>query len=331
MTNCDHHEQAETSSTQRLLWALVVIVVFMVVEFIGGILSGSLALLADATHMLTDAFALTLAVSAQLFAARPADSKLHFGYRRAQVLAAFVNGVLMAVLLLWIVYEAVLRLFNPVEIQTSLMFWVAVAGLIANAIAFAIVHRRHEHNVNMRGAVLHIVGDFLGSAAAVIGALVIGATGWTQVDPILSLIVAVLIGISAFRLLKETGFILLEGAPEDIDITELANGLKQSSPLIRDVHKVQIWQITRDNPRLTLHACVENAGDAGAALAAAKEYLEQKYKIRQSTIQVEVGSDCPDMAASASRVEKGEPGQAEAGERAHQTTSGATNTPTLAT
>lgn len=295
MADCNHHSGEEHhGNTQRLLCALAVILIFMVVEVIGGILSGSLALLADAAHMLTDGFALALAVSAQFFAMRPADSKLHFGYRRAQVLAAFVNGVLMAVLLLWIVYEAIYRAFNPAPVEAGLMFWVAVAGFIANVVAFLILHRPNENNLNIRGALLHVVGDLLGSVAAIIAAIVIGLTSWTQIDPLLSLVVAGLIGVSAFRLIRDTGHILLEGAPSDIDVNELKTGLRECSPLIKDIHHVQIWQITPQHPRLTLHACVEKASDSEAALEAVKSFLDQKYKIRQSTIQIEVGMECPD-------------------------------------
>ena len=295
MVDCDHqHTQTQKMTTNRLLWAFAVISVFMVVEVVGGVISGSLALLADATHMLTDALALALAVSAQFLAARPPDSRLHYGYRRAQVLAAFVNGIFLAFLLIWIVFEAVQRFVNPVEVDAPLMLWVAAAGFVANIVAFFILHRPNESNVNMRGAMLHVVGDLLGSVAAIVAAIVISMTGWLQIDPILSILVAVLIGVSAIRLVRETGFILLEGAPESINVGELAAGLVEASPLIRDVHDIKISQITPDQPRLTMHACVENAADAASALEAAKAFLDRKYKIRNSTIQVEVGEDCPD-------------------------------------
>ena len=294
MADCNHHAHGHRANSQRLLWALAVILVFMVVEVVGGVISGSLALLADAAHMLTDGFALALAASAQIFAVRPADSKLHFGYRRAQVLAAFVNGVLMAILLVWIVVEAIQRFVSPSEVDASLMFWVALVGLVANAVAFKILHRSHDHDVNMRGALLHVMGDMLGSVAAIIAAVVIGLTGWMPIDPLLSLLVAGLIGVSAIRLIRETTHILLEGAPEDIDVTELVAGLKKASPVIKGVHHVQIWQITPGHSQLTLHACVENADDAAAAMEAAKDFLEQQYKISETTIQVEVGEECPD-------------------------------------
>ena len=303
MVDCGHHHNnshaqgSDQGNTRRLTWAFVVIFTFMVVEVIGGVISGSLALLADAAHMLTDAFALALAISAQFFAARPADARLHFGYRRAQVLAAFVNGILLAILLCWIVVEAVRRFANPVEIDAPLMLWIAVAGLAANAVAFAILHRPHERDLNMRGAILHVIGDLLGSVAAIIAALVVMGTGWTRIDPLLSIAVAALIGFSAVRLVRETGFILLEGAPRDIDIEALSRGLKNETPLIKNVHHVQISQITPDQLRLTMHICVERDGDGDAALETAKAYLAERYKIMHSTIQVEVG-DCPDRATA---------------------------------
>ncbi|MEO1251778.1 MAG: cation diffusion facilitator family transporter [Pseudomonadota bacterium] len=315
MTDCNHTADNGASNSRRLLLAFVVIVVFMVVEVIGGILSGSLALLADATHMLTDAVALGLAASAQLIAMRPADRVLHFGYRRAQVLAAFVNGMLMAGLLVWIVIEAVRRFLSPIEIDAPLMLGVAAAGLVANIIAFLILHRPGEKDLNVRGAMLHVVGDLLGSIAAIIGALIIMTTGWVKIDPILSILVAVLIGFSAYRLLRETGLILLEGAPAHIDVKKLSDGLKQAAPKIRDVHQVRIWQITPEQPRITLHACVDCDADARNALHDAKKYLISEFGIHHSTIQIDVGGECPDGVETAeNRVEELRRDQREADE-----------------
>lgn len=275
--------------------ALGVIVTFMVVEVIGGIVSGSLALLADATHMLTDALALGLAASAQIFAMRPADSSLHFGYRRAQVLAAFVNGILLAVLLVWIIFEAIQRFASPVEVNAPLMLWIAVAGLLANVVAFLILHRGSAADLNMRGAMLHVIGDLLGSVAAIVAAVVITFTGWMRIDPLLSILVAILIGVSAVRLIREAGFILLEGAPANIDSEKLAAGLRTVSPAIKDVHHIRIWQITPDQPRITLHLCVDHGEDAASALRSAKDFLASEFGIQHSTIQIDVGGDCPDV------------------------------------
>lgn len=283
-------------TTRRLLWALGVICVFMVVEAVGGLISGSLALVADAGHMLTDAVALSLAASANFLALRPADSKLHFGYRRAQVLAAFVNGLLMMVLLFWIVFEAVTRLRSPVDINVELMFFVAVIGLIANLIAFTILHSDEKQDLNTRGALLHVIGDLFGSAAAIVASGVIIFTGWNGIDPFLSIFVAVLIGISAYRLLREAGHILLEGAPEDIDVERLAIDMQSEHSEIAGIHKVRISQLTADQPRLTMHLEVASHSDTASALNAAKVFLSEKYNIVDSTIQVEIGNDCPDRS-----------------------------------
>ena len=288
MVDCGHHH-AHTSNTRRLAWAFAVIAFFMVVEVIGGVVSGSLALLADAAHMMTDAFALGLAISAQHIAAKPADQRLHFGYRRAQVLAAFVNGLLLAALLCWIVVEAISRFANPAPIDAPLMLGVAVLGLLANTVAFAILHRRQERDLNMRGAVLHVIGDLLGSVAAIVAALAVMAGGWTRIDPILSILVAALIGVSALRLIRESGFILLEGAPAAIDVEALREDMQRQSPAILNAHHVRITQITPDHLRLTMHLCVEKDSDAAPALAAAKACLERRYGVSDSTIQVEVG------------------------------------------
>ena len=322
MADCNHDHQEDRATSKRLLWALGVILTFMVVEVIGGLLSGSLALLADAAHMATDALALGLAVAAQRFAARPANLQLHFGYRRAQVLAAFANGMVMVCLLVWILIEAVRRLFSPVTVESGLMFWVAVAGLAANAVAFMLLHRPAERNLNARGALLHVFGDMLGSVAAIIAAIVIGLTGMMLIDPLLSLIVVVLIGISAARLLKETSHILLEGAPKDLDVAALAQDIESVSEDINDVHNIQVWQLTPQHPRVNLHLSVDETANVSAAIEQAKAVLEAKYNIRQSTIQVDVGGECPDGAldektlqsATISRQAKNrEMGQPEAG------------------
>ena len=301
MTNCTHHHDGGALNRRRLLLALAVIASFFVVEVVGGILAGSLALLADAAHMLTDALALGLAASAQVFAMRPADAKLHFGYRRAQVLAAFVNGILLAVLLVWIVIEAFQRFLSPIAVDAPLMLWVAAAGLVANIVAFAILHRGQD-DINVRGALLHVIGDLLGSVAAIAAAVIIMMTGWVKIDPILSILVAVLIGISAMRLIRETGYILLEGAPESINTKALVDGLKASSPLIREVDDLRIWQIAPDQSCVVLHACVDRAEDASEALRSVKEYLAKEFDIHHSTIQIDVGDKCsenPDTVQAA--------------------------------
>ena len=304
MTDCGHDHLFSANAQHRadggrLVAAFGVISVFMVVEVVGGILSGSLALLADAAHMMTDAFALALAASAHWMAARPANRRLHFGYRRLQVLAAFVNGIALIALMSWIIFEAFQRSIKPVEVSWAPMLVIAALGLAANAIAFRLLHSAGERDINIKGAMLHVASDLLGSIAAVIAAIVIWQTGWTRIDPILSVFVAVLIGRSALKLLRETTHILLEGAPSHIDADALAADLKSAIDDVDDIHSVKIWQLTPDQPRLTLHAKLRDGAAADEALRALKSRLEATYGIHESTIQIEGGGDCPDHGAAA--------------------------------
>ncbi|NWG92457.1 MAG: cation transporter [Parvularculaceae bacterium] len=306
MSDCGHdhsHDGLQSarhaqhkSDGGRLLAALIVVAVFMVVEVIGGLWSGSLALLADATHMMTDALALTLALSAHWISARPANAKLHFGYRRMQVIAAFLNGIALIVLMAWIVYEAVRRSINPIEVDWAPMLAIAALGLFANGVAFRLLHRAGDRNINIKSAMLHVASDLLGSIAAVVAAIVIWQTGWTRIDPLLSLLVAVLIGRSAVKLLTETTHILLEGAPKNFDVAALTSDLAVASPLIEDIHSVKISQLTPDQLRLTMHARIRDGAPAADALHALKKRLEERYGIGDSTIQIESGCSCPDDA-----------------------------------
>ena len=291
-----HGHSHETTDGRRLIAALAVISVFMVVEFIGGLLSGSLALIADASHMMTDAVALALAASAHWLSMRPADGKLHFGYRRFQVLAAFVNGIALVVLMAWIVWEAIRRSIDPVAVEWRTMLVIAVLGLIANVIAFRLLHTSATQNINVRGAMLHVIGDLLGSVAAVVAAVVIALSGWTRIDPLLSILVAALIGYSAYRLLRETAHILLEGAPEGIDAGEVARDLASVSGDIEDVHSVQLWQLTPDHPQATLHVRLRNGAATQDTLALVKARLSERFGIRDSTVQIETGGCCDDGA-----------------------------------
>lgn len=282
-----------------LLLALAVISVFMVVEFVGGMLSGSLALIADASHMMTDAVALGLAASAQWLSMRPADGRLHFGYRRIQVLAAFVNGIALVILLIWIVGEAIRRFIRPVEVAWEPMLVIAVLGLLANVVAFKLLHGSAATNINVRGAMLHVVGDLMGSVAAVIAAVVIAFSGWTRIDPLLSIMVAILIGYSAYNLLRETAHILLEGAPKGLDAAVVAKELAGVSDAIEDVHSVQIWQLTPEHPQATMHVRLRADAPAQETLSRVKARLAEKFNIRDSTIQIEMGSCCDDAPTEA--------------------------------
>ena len=288
-----HHLAKTADNERRVFWAMLLTGGFMLVEVVGGLLSGSLALLADAGHMLTDFAALALAWLAFRLARRPADSLRSYGYHRAQVLAAFVNGIALVAIVGWIVVEALRRLFAPVEVLGGLMLAVAAVGLLVNLAAFALRHGGDRDNLNMRGAAVHVLGDLLGSAAAILAALVILWTGWMPIDPLLSLLVALLILRSGWLILKKSGHILLEGTPDWLDVGELRAGLIAAVPAVEDVHHVHVWSLTTDHPLITLHAVLRPGADSEANLAAIKAHLSERVGIEHSTVQIEIGT-CSD-------------------------------------
>jgi len=280
------HDHAHSSGA-RLKLALALTAGFMLVEVVGGLWSGSLALLADAGHMLTDAAALALAVWAQAQAARPADARRSYGYHRAQVLAAFVNGLALLLIAVWITIEAVQRLLAPPTIQGDLMLGVAVAGLLVNVAAFFVLQGGHEHDLNVRAAFLHVLGDMLGSAAAIVAALVILFSGWTPVDPLLSVLVALLILRTAWRLVRESTHVLLEGTPDGFDAGALAQGLSSEVAGVTDVHHVHHWMLTPDRKVMTLHAVLAPGADEDAVIREINVWVKQRYQVGHVTVQAE--------------------------------------------
>lgn len=273
--------------------ALALTAAFMVVEFCGGLIAGSLALLADAGHMLTDAAALGLAWAAVRISARPADLLRTFGYQRMRVLATFVNGCALLFITAWIAIEAVQRFLNPAPVNGSIILWIGAAGLTINLIVFALLRRGDSHDMNVAAATLHVLSDLLGSVAAIVAAVVILYTGWTPIDPLLSLLVCALIVRSAWSLIRRSTHILMEGSPEDLDVAELRSTLEERIPAIRDVHHVHSWLVGPHDVLLTLHASVRAGADTSTVLREAKSVLAERYGITHATIQIEV-DDCVD-------------------------------------
>lgn len=259
----------------------------MVVEVAAGFYSQSLALLADAGHMLTDTVSLGLAWAAIRISRRPADHLRSYGYDRVQVLAAFLNGVTLIAISVWIVAEAAMRLVNPVTVQGQPMFVVALIGLGVNIAAFAILHGGAKENLNMRGALIHVLGDLLGSVAAIVAALVILWTGWMQADPLLSALVAVLILRGAWQITRQSAHVLLEGAPEDLDIALLQIELPKAVVGITDVHHVHAWMLSPEKKMLTLHARVAGEGDADRVTREIGSFLSERHGIAHVTVQIE--------------------------------------------
>lgn len=291
-----HSHSAPSGNRSRLAAAFIVTALFMVAEVIGGLVSGSLALLADAGHMLTDAAALLVALLAVQFAQRKPNARHTFGLLRLTTLAAFVNAIALLVITVLIVWEAIERFYQPQPIAGGLMLSVAIAGLLANLLSFWLLHRgSEEKNLNVRAAALHVLGDLLGSVGAIAAAVIIMLTGWTPIDPILSLLVSLLVVRSAWSLLRESLHELLEGAPGHINADKLARELTRSIAEVRNVHHVHIWQVG-EKPVLTLHVQVIPPYDHDGLLQRIHQYLHQHYQIAHATVQMEYqpcsGPDC---------------------------------------
>lgn len=282
-----HGAHTHGANERRVGLAALLTGAFMFVEAGGGAVAGSLALIADAGHMVTDFASLSLAWYGFRLSRRPADWKRSYGYDRFSVLIAFVNGIALFVIAAWVIYEAWQRLGEHVVVLGGLMFWVALAGLAANIVSFWVLQGGDRTNLNIRAAGLHVLGDLLGSLAALLAAIVIMTTGWTPIDPILSVLVAVIILRSAWRVVSESGHILLEGTPSGINARDVANDLLATFPLIADVHHVHIWSITQERPLLTLHVRVKGNDPPERIVAAVKRRLAERFNISHATIEVE--------------------------------------------
>lgn len=297
------HGADENADKRKLTFALAIIFVFMIVEIVGGILSGSLALLADAAHMAADAGALALALFAKWLAGRPYDSnKMPYGFKRAGVLAGFVNALTLLFLVGWLVLEAGQRLISPHEILTSQMLMVAVAGLIANIAAFAILHSGDSDDINMRGATLHVLSDIFGSIAAILSALIIRATGWLVVDPLLTLVVCALILRSTWPLAKQATHILLQGAPPGFDAQQMREEIHKDCSHIEEITKLHLWMLTSKDNELNLEIIIRADGDPQVVLMQIKTTLKQKFNIEQSTIQINRQGALKNMSPAAPLV-----------------------------
>jgi cobalt-zinc-cadmium efflux system protein len=284
-----HHAHAHGSET-RLLIAAALTTTTLIAEAIGGWMSGSLALLSDAAHMLIDAFALLLAWAGAHFARRPADDLRSFGYARLEVLAGYSNALLQFVLVVWIAVEAILRLMQPEPILSGIMLVVALIGLSVNVIVLAALGGHQHDDLNLAGARLHVIGDLLGSIGAVAAALIVRYLGWLQADPLVSLFVSALILVSAWRLLRLSAHILLEGVPDGIETALVTDTVRRESG-VDDVHHVHVWQLAGGRRMATLHARLAPGMETEPALAAMKRVLRENFHIFHATIQIDDG-DC---------------------------------------
>ncbi|HEX6943752.1 MAG TPA: cation diffusion facilitator family transporter [Gemmatimonadaceae bacterium] len=284
------HDHAHQSHQGRLRWALVLTAVFFVAEVVGGVVSNSLALLADAGHMFTDVGALALSLFVAWFSRQRAAPEKTYGYLRFEILAALLNGAVLLLVSGIIVWEAFGRLQTPEPLQGGLMLFVALGGLLVNAASAAILHPVHSHSLNARGAYLHVLGDLLGSVGTVIAALVIRWTGWLAADPIASIVVTLLVVRSAWRLVRESVEVLLEATPAHISLGRVREGLQAISG-IESVHDLHVWTVTSGMVAMSAHAVVREPAENQKVLEAAVAAM-QRLGIAHVTLQVERDSIC---------------------------------------
>ena len=280
------HASARRQDRQRLAATLALSAVYLVAEVVGGVLTGSLALLADAGHMLADVGALALALFAFWLAERPAGAARTFGWRRFEILAALANGVTLALVAVGVLVEAAQRLHTPHAVNGLAVFGVASGGLLVNVVGLLLLRHGRERSLNLRGAWLHLVGDALGSVAAMAAGLAIWAFGWSAADPLASAAIALLVLRSAWALLRETVDVLLEAAPSHLDVDELRGALVAETG-VASVHDLHVWTITSGMVSLSCHVHCASGADGHALLMRLQELLRSRFGIYHATLQIE--------------------------------------------
>ncbi len=281
------HSHTHGANKKALKWSFFLIAAYMVVEVVGGLITNSLALLSDAGHMLSDAVALGLSLLAMIWGERSANSSKTYGYKRFEVLAAFLNGIALLGISLYIFYEAFQRFSEPPAVMSSGMLTIAVIGLLVNVLtAYMLMKGDTSENLNIRSAFLHVIGDLLGSVGAIAAAILIMAFGWNLADPIASVIVAVLVLVSAYRVTRDSVHILMEGTPAGYNADEIRQELAKI-PGVREVHDLHIWSLSSDLPLLTGHLVIEHSADGSQVMKHARHLLTEDYGIEHITIQLD--------------------------------------------
>ncbi len=288
MTTQQNETAHLANGSQRLKVALAIVLVMLVVEVIGGILSNSLALLGDAGHMLVDALALIMSILAIRIARRPATATKTYGYHRVEIMAALANGVILVLTTAVIYYEAYQRFLKPPEVKTTLMLVVAVIGLVANLIGIRLLRRVSRGSLNIRAAFWHIVGDTISSVGVIIAGIIISATGWTIVDPIVAIFIGGIILWGAVQLVRESADILLEAVPRHIQMDKVIKAIK-SIPGVRDVHDVHIWTITSGINALSAHLLIDDqmVSRSTDIVKAVNQNLNNSFNVTHTTLQIE--------------------------------------------
>lgn len=284
------HEHGRGADRRALTVVLGLTTTFMVAEVIGGLLTGSLALLADAGHMLSDSFSLVLALLAFWLADRPATPDRSFGYKRAEILAALFNGVTLVAISIWIFIEAYRRILEPPEILGGWMIIVATIGLLVNLAGALILSRSEGESLNMQGAMRHVLADLLGSVGAIAAAIVIITTGWRYADPLISVLIGILVLASSWKLLRDSINVLLESSPRGVDTNEVGRRMAAAEGVV-EVHDLHIWTITSGFPALAAHVLVGHDEDCHARRRDLEEVLAHEFGISHTTLQVDHAGD----------------------------------------
>jgi cobalt-zinc-cadmium efflux system protein len=277
---------SHSNNTRNLTLALSITAAWFVIETAGGFYANSLALLADAAHMLTDLAALGLSLFAMKISTRPATHEMTYGYLRAEILAALANGIFLVLIGLFIFYESYQRFMDPPEIKSVPMLVVAATGLLANLVTAGLLYKSRRENLNLRGAFLHVLGDTLGSIGAIFAGVVILLWQWKLADPIISVVVGGLVIFSSYELVKESVDILLERTPRHLNIPQILSDLGSVKNVV-SVHDIHVWAITSAVPAMSCHVVLKTAEDSGATLVILSRLLREKYGIEHTTIQIE--------------------------------------------
>ncbi|MGZ0086831.1 cation diffusion facilitator family transporter [Caldibacillus thermoamylovorans] len=282
------HVKTQSESKKALWVTLALTILFTAVEIAGGILSNSLALLSDSAHMASDVLALGLSMIALYLATRPPNPRFTFGFLRFEIITSFLNGLTLAVIALWILWEGIQRFLHPQPIQFRLMLGIAAIGLVVNATLTIVLSRstKAEDNLNVQSALWHFIGDLISSIGVIVSALLIYWTGWTVFDPIISLVIAAIIFTGGAKIMRESYLILMEAVPERFDLEQIRADIRTIEG-VEDVHDMHLWAISTDHYSLSAHVFVNEHIQPLCVILAVNELLKKKYGIEHATIQVE--------------------------------------------
>ncbi len=284
----NHHHNHSNSNKKALLFSLIITFIFMIVEVIGGFISGSLALISDSIHMLADVTALSTALWATSFSLKKANDLKSYGYKRIEIIVGLINALILVSISFLILKEGVERLFNPTTINSNQLILVSIIGLIVNIISALIMYSGAKNSINMRGAFLHIISDLLGSLGVIAAGLIIYFTGWVYADPIVSILISLLILSSVINLIKESFDILMEGTPKNLNLNQIINRLEQLDN-VSNVHDLHVWCLSENEILLTAHIVIDDnlISESKETIIKVKKILHHDFKIEHSTLELE--------------------------------------------